>query len=156
MIIDVKLRVNTSNGLVTNESTLSLLDAKTQKKIHTTKKFNNITIQMARDEGKEDGVDKEMEALFVAIDTNFAMTDLPAALTPDVAAKRVASLVAEKRENPLPVLAEARMYHQKGMLDESTLFATYEEVLGVDFGRLLATGEEEDKKRALARWLPAE
>ena len=54
----------------------------------------------------------------------------------------------------LPVLAEARMYHTRGLLEESALFAAYEQILGVDFGRLLATGEEEDKKGVLERWLP--
>lgn len=153
VIIDVKLRVS-SGGLVTNESTLALLDAKTQKKLYTTKKFNNIAIQTARDEGKDDGVDKELDALFETIDANFKMTDLPAGINADIAAKRVAALAAEKHENPLPILAEARMYHQKGLLEESVLFSTYEQVIGVDFGRRLATGTEEDKKTAIGRWLP--
>lgn len=153
VIIDMKLRVNPA-GLVTNESTIALLDAKTQKKLHTTKKFNNITIQKARAESKEDGVDKEFAALFEAIDANFKMTALPAGLTADIAARRVADLTAKKHDNPLPILVEARMYHSKGLLGESQLFAAYEQLLGVDFGRLLATGEEEDKKKVLSQWLP--
>jgi hypothetical protein len=82
------------------------------------------------------------------------MADLPAGLTAEVAAKRVAALAAEKHDNPLPVLAEARMYHIKGLLEESALFAAYEQILGVDAGRLLATGTEEDKIKALSQWLP--
>lgn len=154
VIIDMKLRVSPANGLVTNESTIALLDAKTQKKLHTTKKFNNITIQQARAESKEDGVDKEFAALFEAIDANFKMTALPAGLNADIAARRVAALTAEMHDNPLPILVEARMYHSKGLLGESQLFAAYEQLLGVDFGRLLATGEEEDKKKVLSQWLP--
>lgn len=154
VIIDMKLRVIPANGLVTNESTIALLDAKTQKKLHTTKKFNNITIQKARAESKEDGVDKEFAALFEAIDANFKMTALPAGLTADIAARRVAALTAGEHDNLLPVLVEARMYHSKGLLGESQLFAAYEQLLGVDFGRLLATGEEEDKKKVLSQWLP--
>ena len=154
VIINMKLSKNKKNGLITNESTLSLVDAKTQKKLHTTKKFNNIAIQIARTEGKEDGVDRGLAGLFKAIDTNFKMTDLPAGLNAQVAAKRVAALAAVKHDNPLPILAEARMYHTKGMLEESALFAAYEQILGVEFGRLLATGEEEDKKKVLRQWLP--
>ncbi len=154
VIIDMKLRVNTTNNLVTNDSTLALLDVKTQKKFHTTKAFNNIAIQQLRADDKEDGVDKELEKLFEAIDTNFTMTDLPAGLTAEVVVKRIASLTAETHDNPLPVLAEARMYYSKGLLEESALFAAYEEILGVDFGRMLSTGSEEDKKKVLGRWLP--
>ncbi len=153
VIIDVKLRVSPTN-LVTNESTIALLDAATQKKFHTTKKFNNITIQQARADEKEDGVDKEFEALFQAIDANLKMTDLPAALNADIANKRIESLTAEKQDDPLPILVEARMYHSKGLLDENQLFAAYEKLLGVDSGRMLATGTEEDKKKALETWLP--
>jgi len=162
VIIDVKLSVNTKNNLVTNDTTLALFDAKTQQKLLTsdkkpisTKAFNNIAIQKARSEGKEDGVDQELEKLFAAIDANLIMTDIPAALTAEIVTKRIASLIAEKRDNPLPVLAEARMYYAKGLLEESALFTAYEQILGVDSGRLLATGTEEDKKKALDRWLPA-
>lgn len=154
VIIDVKLRVNTTNNLVTNDSSLGLFDVKTQKKYHTTKTFNNIAIQQLRAEEKDDGVDRELEKLFEAADANFAMTDLLDTLTPEIVMKRVASLTAEKHDNPLPVLAEARMYHVKGLLEESALFAAYEAILGVDFGRLLSTGSEEDKKKVLGRWLP--
>ena len=154
VIIDMKIRVSPSSNLVTNDSTIALLDVKTQKKLLTTKAFNNIAIQQARADEKEDGVDKELERLFAAIDTSFKMTDLPAALNAEVVAKRLASLTAEKHDNPLPILAEARMYHAKGLLEESALFAAYEQILGVDSGRLLATGSEEDKKKALDRWLP--
>ena len=153
VIIDMKLRVAT-NGLVTNESTLALLDAKTQKKLHTTKKLNNITIQMARTEGKDDGVDKELDELFSAIDADFKMTDLPAGLNAEIASKRVASLAAKTHDNPLPILAEARMYQAKGLLDESELFSAYEKIIGVDFGRMLATRAQEDKEKAIQRWLP--
>ena len=154
VIIDVKLRVNTSNGLVTNDSTLSLLAAKTQAKLHTTRKINNLDVQKARAAGKDDGVDKELEGLVEAIDANLKMTDQLAGISAAAAARRVAALAAEKHENPLPVLAEMRLYHVKGLLEESALFAAYEEILGVDYGRQLATGTEEDKKKALARWLP--
>ena len=154
VLVDMKIRVTASTGLVANDSTLMLLDAKYQKKLHTTKKFNNISIQKDRADGKEDGVDKEFEKLFEAIDANFKMTDLPAIVDAQLAAKRVESLAAEQHENPLPILAEARMYHAKGLLDEHALFAAYEKILGVDFGRLLATGTEEDKKKVLNQWLP--
>jgi hypothetical protein len=154
VIIDVKLRVSPSSNLVTNESTIALLDAKTQKKLHTTRKFNNITIQQARAEEKDDGVDKEFEALFEAVDANLKMADLPAGLNADIAAKRIDSLTAEKHDNPLPILVEAKMYHSKGLLDEAQLFAAYEKLLGVDSGRLLATGTEEDKVKALSDWIP--
>jgi hypothetical protein len=154
VIIDMKLRVTAANGLVTNDSTIALLDAKTQTKFHMTKTFNNIKIQQARADSKEDGVDKELESLFAAIDAKFTMTALPTGLNADIAAKRVAALTAEKHDNPLPILVEAKMYHSKGLLDETQLFAAYEQLLGVDFGRLLATGSEEDKKKVLNQWLP--
>ncbi|MEO8495006.1 MAG: hypothetical protein ABI614_08040 [Planctomycetota bacterium] len=153
VILDVKLRVN-PEGLVTNETTIMLLEAKTQKKFYTTKKFNNITIQKARAEDKEDGVDEELEKLFEAIDANLKMADLPDALNAELVTKRVASLTAEKHDNPLPALAEVQMYHTKGLLEENALFAAYEQLLSVDAGRLLATGTEEDKKKALEPWLP--
>ncbi|MFP8870445.1 MAG: hypothetical protein VCB43_02825, partial [Myxococcota bacterium] len=154
VIIEMKLSSNVKTSLVTNETTIALYATKTPKSLFKTRKLNNITVQKARAEGKEDGVDRELDKLFEAIATNFKMSDLPAGLTAEVAARRVAGLATKAHDNPLPILAEAKMYHGKGMLAESQLFDAYEKILGVDYGRLLATGSEEDKIKVLNQWLP--
>ncbi len=153
VVLDVTLRVSPT-GLVTNETSISLYETATQKKLHGTKKFNNIKVQTDRQEGKDDGVDKELDRLFEAVDSGLKMVDLPTALNTEIVARRLADQVSKKSDNPLPILVEAQMFQRKGLLDEAALFRAYEEILGVDFGRLLATGTEEEKKRVLEQWLP--
>jgi len=156
LFFDVKLRANQVAQLITNETTITLIDVRTSKRLGATKKLSNIEVQKDREAGKDDGVDKEVAGLFELIDKDFKLVDLPAQLNAEVATKRVGGLIAEKHDNPLPVLVEIRMYHTKGLLDDAKLSAAYERMLGVDLGRMLATGVEEDKIKVLERYLPKE
>ena len=67
----------------------------------------------------QDPVDKELEALFKFVDANWHLGPLPAGLQAEHVLNRLRTLLAESHENPLPVLAEARMYQTRGLLQDS-------------------------------------
>lgn len=146
---------NPKTNLIINETTASLLDARTGKKLYNGKKFRNTDVQNDRKNGKDDGLDKEVAKMFAYVDANLKLTDLPASLDSKGVLNRLRSLLKQPNsENPLPVLAEIRMYNAKGLLSEKNLGVAYKEILGVDRARKLATGVEADKQSAIARWLP--
>jgi hypothetical protein len=70
---------------------------------------------------------------------------------------RLRALIGVTHENPLPALAEARMYHTRGLLQDNHLTIAYQKILAVDqLGTQLATGSEEEKKKIIEKWLPRE
>jgi len=142
------------NNIVRNETTVTLLDVRSSKKLHTAKKLTNLDVQAARKANKDDGIEREVGRLFGYVDSNLKLKALPSALDSDNVLKRVKSLFGSSSTNKLPILAEIRMYNVKGLLKDQHLGIAYERVLGVDFGRMLTTGSLADKTRALKRWLP--
>jgi hypothetical protein len=58
-------------------------------------------------------------------------------------------------ENPLPILAEIRTYKTRGLLKDEHFLAAYNSVLRDEQkATTLATAAEEQKKEAIAQWLP--
>ncbi|MBP87363.1 MAG: hypothetical protein CMJ64_11685, partial [Planctomycetaceae bacterium] len=163
LLFKVSIKPNPKTRLVINEASFALLDAKTgqsladaktRKKLPPSRKLTNMDVQKSRAAGKDDGIDREVDKLFAFVDANLKMVDLPAALNAENVLKRVGSLIAKPVDDKLPVLSEIRMYNVKGLLQDAHLSKAYEKVLGVDFGRMLATGTDEDKHKVVQRWLP--
>ena len=115
----------------------------------------HVEVQKARAESKDDGVAKEIESLFEFIDANLIMSPIPSALTSEHIAKRVASLVASKPDDMLPVLTEIRFWNRKSLLDDDGLTAAFSAMLSPEIGAQLATGTEDERKEIVKRWLPA-
>ena len=67
---------------------------------------------------------------------------------------RVSSLATAKHEMVLPVLVEIRFWQRKNLLSEDELVQAYKQLLGEEAGQQLATGDEETKKKIVAKWLP--
>ena len=131
-------------------------DSTAVKEAYKTKLLNNIAVQLERAQGDTDSVTKEFEGLFKYIDANWLVGELPAALQAEHVLNRLRGLLAESPDNPLPVLAEIRMYHARGLLEEKNLAIAYNRLLGDQLGKVLAAGTEEEKKKAVEKWLPKE
>lgn len=128
------------------------------KELWESKKLNNIKIQIERADPKEDQdpVAKEIEAFFKKVDTDWPLGPLPASLTAEAVLNRLRTLISATHENPLPVLAEVRMYQTRGLLKDEHLLTAYEKLIGQSEGKQLAAGSDEEKKQAIERWLPSE
>lgn len=104
----------------------------------------NVTVANAQaklhDGGKgEDPVDKEIKRAIEALDKFCTACPLPAGVTAEVVQRRLASKVAERPANPLPLVVEARFYVVKGLLPEAEMFAAAMSLMGeAEFSRLIA------------------
>jgi len=114
------------------------------------------TDRTRRPERRSGSVDKEIEALFKKVDADWHLGPLPASLTAESVLNRLRGLIGETHENPLPVLAEVRMYQTRGLLQDAHLATAYQKLIGEAEGTQLAKGSEEEKKKAIEKWLPTE
>ncbi len=155
-VFDVVVTVNPRAQLIKNETTIHLHDLTQAKELYESKTLNNIQIQLERADPKtdQDPVDKELESLFKVVDANWHLGPLPAGLQAEHVLNRLRILLAESHENPLPVLAEARMYQTRGLLQDSHYLATCQKLLGEADGTKLATASKEEKLTTVGKWLP--
>jgi hypothetical protein len=117
--------------------------------------MNNIQVQVARSNNDKDVVEEEMEELFQYIDSTWLMTDLPN-LTEQQILDRLRPIITEPQENPLPILAEIRMYRTRRLLKDENVAIAYKSLVGEQAMTTLAAGTEEDKKLAIQQWIPKE
>ena len=137
---------------------MHLHDLMQTKELYESKTLNNIQVQIERVEKKsdQDPVDKELESLFKFVDANWRLGPLPAGLQAENVLNRLRGLLGETHENPLPVLAEARMYQTRGLLQDSHFLTACQKLLGDAEGTQLVNGSEEEKKQVVAKYLPPE
>lgn len=157
-VFDVVVTVNPRTQLIKNETTIHLHDLMQAKELYESKTLNNIQVQIERVEKKsdQDPVDKELESLFKFVDSNWRLGQLPAGLQADHVLNRLRILLGESHENPLPVLAEARMYQTRGLLQDNHFLTACQKLLGDPDGTQLVNGSEEEKLQLVAKWLPKE
>jgi hypothetical protein len=156
VIFEVELKFNVRQRTIINETTVAIYNTLDDKRAaHETKKINNIQVQVARDNNDKDVAAEEMEELFKYIDSTWLMTDLPN-LSEEQILDRLRPIITERQENPLPILAEIRMYRTRGLLQEQNYAIACKSLVGDQLALTLATGTEEEKKAALAPWLPSE
>jgi hypothetical protein len=92
----------------------------------------NLTVEQWRQKEQKgaDPVDREVDKAIEALDKVLKPAPLPEALTAERAKKRIADLVAQKPDDPLPVLVEARFYVSKGLLPEDDFKSSAIALLG--------------------------
>ena len=154
IVFSVKITPPKKTNLTINEASIALLDVRTFKRLHATKTFRNTEVQRAREANKDDGLDKELEKLFAFVDSGLKLTALPSGLNSENVKNQVRRLLGEKYENPLPVLAEIKLYQSKGLYDKTVLHKAYNIVLKPTYGKMLASDNIEDRKRVLDKYLP--
>jgi hypothetical protein len=156
-VFSLTVNYNPRNETVRNDTVIFVYDAAAPnaKEAYKSKAINNIQVQIERmNPGGADTVAKELEGLFKYVDATWRIGDLPAELQAEHVLNRLRTLITATYDNPLPVLAEIRMYRTRGLLEEKNLAIAYKRLLGDQSGGSLATGSEDDKKRAIEKWLP--
>jgi len=109
----------------------------------------------AREDGKDDPLETEMQALIAAVDEQVKLNPLPEKLNAEMATKRATFLADQETSNPLPNLVEIRCYHLKGLLTDLQAAQLAGKVLGPDKAKKLITGKDEaERKAALVKFLP--
>jgi len=139
---------------VSNKTEIQLYNVADPKKPFETGELANLLVQAKRASGRgSDPVDELMEKLFKEIDQKWRLAALPA-LQPEQVLGRIAALLEQSHQNPLPVLAEIRMYHTRRLLQDDHLLIAYQRKTNEQTGSVLATGTEENRKQAIKPWLP--
>jgi len=155
-LFEVSVKPNVKTGLVSNDTKIVLIDVAKGARLYTGRLLNNFKVQKARADSKDDGIEKEIASVFEHIDANLTMSPMPNGLTSEHITKRVASLIASKPDNLLPVLTEIRYWHRQNLLDDDGLTAAFSQLVSADVGPQLATGTEDERKEIVKRWLPAD
>lgn len=154
-VLRVKVTVNRA-GLINNDSELVLFDPAKKKELFNSGSLNNIKVQKERELNKEDSVEKEVKKIFDFVDKNLIVSDLPSALTPDIVktARVEKQLLVGSIEDPLSVLTEIHFYHRNKLLMDADAAAAMSKVAGEPTAKTLLEGSEEDRKKAIQKWLP--
>jgi hypothetical protein len=154
-IFEVAIKFNVRLGQIINETTIGVYSVLDDKRPgHETAEMNNIQVQVARANGDKDVVEKEMEELFEYIDSTWLMKDLPTNLTEQGVLDRLRPLIMEPPANPMPILAEIRMYKTRGLLNDGNFGIACKGLVGEQVATALISGTDEAKKQAVAPWLP--
>jgi len=155
-VFNIVLTAIPKQQLLKNETEIHLYDLVQTRKLFESKTLNNIQVQIERVEKKadQDPVERELESLFKFVDANWRMGPLPAGMQAEHVLNRLRILLAESHENPLPVLAEARMYQMRGLLQDAHFLTACQKLLGESEGTQLANGSAEEKLETVAKWLP--
>jgi hypothetical protein len=154
-IFDVKVRPASASNWVNNDTRLRVASAaKVTEAIFTSSSINNKGVVEARKKKNgEDLVNEETTKAIAAVEQACKLEPLPAAVTADVALRRVQALAAAKPDSALPLLLEARFYVAKKLLKPEEMLTIVmaevsEDQLG-DFSRVLG-GEDVKEKIAQA------
>jgi len=129
---------------VNNTTTIRITPVKKGEPIFNSEKLNNYAVAQAqskvRDPGKgEDTVEKEIKKAIEALDKVCTAGPLPAGVNAAAVKNRLATLVAERPANSLPVIVEARYYVAKGLLPEEEMQAAAIGLMGeAEYSRLIA------------------
>jgi hypothetical protein len=140
---------------VNNTTTIRITPVVKGEPIFNSDKLVNLTVVQAqgkvRDTGKgEDPVEKEVKRAIEALDKVCATAPLPAGVTSAAVKNRIATKIAERPANPLPVVVEARYYVAKGLLTEDELHAAAISLMGeAEFSRLIAKSPDAGMGQAL-------
>ena len=159
-IFDVQVRATAGNWVNNNTRLRIAPAAKVTEALYTSPTINNKAVYEARKKkGEEDLVAKVLNEAIAALENGTAKSQpyklqpLPAAVTPEVALKRINALAAANPESAVPMLIEARFYVAKKLLKPEEMMnvvltaVTEDQLAGV--GELLE-GEDVKEKIGVA------
>jgi hypothetical protein len=141
------------NNMVQNISRCRLLNVYTGKSMGVSKAMDNREAAQFAGAGRmneREYVTEQLSNLLAIIDREVKAIDLPA-LTPDVAHRRIASLISGPRARSLQTLAEIRLYQAQGLIDASEVEAAFDIVGGGD-ALLLLHGAQEERIAMARKW----
>lgn len=148
-------------GFVRNDTHIVLFDVPSGEEILKTASLNNITVQKARANKRndEDPVEVALDNLFEDLnadsgDRSLKLQEFPEAVNSENVKGRITKILDDDDLGKLAVLAEVKCYHAKGLINDATLTKCYQKVLGETDGAKLAQGDEEERVAVLAAFLP--
>jgi hypothetical protein len=153
VVFDIVIKPPIRGEIVQNDTRIEVYCVKTGKKVGATRTINNVKVQRAREADDDDGVAEELNDLFARVEQDWRMAELPR-MKPEHAQGRIDTLASQQHRNPIPVLAEIRMYHTRKLLDDAGLTQAYQKILGPQQGTALAMGSEDARRQIVSRWLP--
>jgi hypothetical protein len=122
VIFEMTVREARGGDFVSNQTKVRLVMTKGNKPVagFASEPLVNDKVEQWRQKDQKgiDPVEREVTKIFTALDGVLKPTPLPAGLTAERATKRIMDLVAEKPQDPLAPLVEARFYVTKGLLSE--------------------------------------
>jgi hypothetical protein len=151
VLFDVNIKKNYKTGIVTNETKMIVYDVNKGEDLYKSKGINNVKVQIARKEEKEeeDLVEAAFEKMFTALDedkeTGLRVTEIPDALTPENVKGYVSSLLTSEQFDRLPLLAEIKFFHHRGLITDEMLTKAFQHVLGEMDGAKLAEGKPAER-----------
>ncbi len=152
VLFDVNIKKNYKTGVITNDTKMAVYDVKKAKVLYKGRGINNVKVQLARKEGMSDDddiVEAAFEKMFTALDENdesgLKMKDIPDALTPDNVKTYVTGLISSEQFDRLPVLAEIKFFHHRGLITDEMLTKAFQHVLGELDGAKLAEGKPAER-----------
>ena len=125
------------------------------KEIYAGKSMNSEAITKRMNEG-DSPLEKEIEPMMAAVDSQIKLGDLPSKLTSEAAKGRVAKLAESKERNPLRSMVEIRYFHTIQMIDDKDLKEAIVKILGDEskYEKLMRGESEMDRCAVLRKWLP--
>ena len=134
---------------------IKLIDVATRQTLWTSKMLSSTRVAAAQKTGTDPMAELVTEVL-EAVDAYFALTPMPS-MKPEHVKGRVARLAEDfsrsDHDAMLPVLAELRYYQAKQLLTAEEATPLYDQILGAGKGRLLAGGDETQRRAVLEEWL---
>lgn len=155
-IFDVKVTQNLKTEIVNNTCALKLYAVqKPGEVLLTSASLNSIAVTKTREKGKDkDPVDYEIEKAMNLVDKSFVVSELPA-LQPQHALQRVTRISSSQETEPLAHLVEIRAYKAMTLINSQQYQDGVKGLIGPEKAEtLLKSGKEEDRKPALAGFLP--
>jgi hypothetical protein len=154
LLFDVQDKT-TSSGLQSKSVQFSVWDTWTSREVFKAPRVNYLRRRHTRtDPLVRDPIDLTAESFAVFIREQLRPEPIPEALKSTHAARRVMQLAHLKRDNPLPLLSEIKFYRSRGLVGVDELLQAYQALLGSKSGSELLAGTIEEKRSALAPWIP--
>lgn len=149
---DVLLK-ETRGDVVQNISRCRLVHVPSGKSLGVSRPIDSLELkQKSRAKGlsARDYIGGQLSNLIGIIDRQAKAMDMPQ-LTPEIARKRVGSLLSSGGGNSLRTLAEVRLYQSQGLLSEDEVMTAFDIVGGPEAIRLLF-GTDEEKLEIARSW----
>ncbi|NND96023.1 MAG: hypothetical protein HKN47_01690 [Pirellulaceae bacterium] len=149
---DVVLKSN-RNSDVQNVSRCRLLHVGSGKSLAVSKGIDSFELAQLARAGRTDErsyVTEKLSGLFLVIDRQVKTTDMPK-LTPEVAKRRVATLLSATGHHRLPALAEVRLYQAQELLPPEDVEMAFD-IVGSQDGLTLLHGAQEAKLKIAHEW----
>lgn len=152
-LVLVDVGVSPTRTVVINSTRLVLFNGATGESVHASKPLKATVVEQQREQGRgETLVSDLIEKFFEAVDQNFTLTELPAALNETNVTARVQKLTASPPANPLETLTEIAFWREQGLITDETAEAAYVAIIGEDGAKLM--GNLAERKSAIEKYLP--